>query len=175
MKKMICFALAVTLALSLAACQTSNPTDSKADSTGSTTGSVPDKLVAPMDLDQIYASITADVDMPEMIRVEHDMLLDLYGVKPEHFQQAEVYICADSLRADEIWLIEAKDAEALAQLKTLAQNRINQKDEESATYSPEQNAIVKKAKVIERGNYLVMLVSPDVDALAERLANNGIR
>ena len=94
------------------------------------------------------------------------MLLDLYGIKAEHYKQAQVYLCSNSLQADEIWLIEAADEAALATLKTLAQNRLQQKDDESLTYSPAQNAVVKKAHLATYGNYLVMIVSPDVDTIA---------
>ena len=51
-------------------------------------------------------------------------------------------------------------------LKQMAQNRLTAKDEESVTYSPEQNAVVKKAVLETYGNYLVMIVSPDVETIA---------
>ena len=69
------------------------------------------------------------------------------------------------LRADEIWLIEAKDEAALEKLQALAEARIQAKDEETVSYNPEQNAVVRNAQVFTEGNYLFLLVSPDVDAL----------
>ena len=69
------------------------------------------------------------------------------------------------MRADEIWLIEAVSADALAELKQKAEARLTAKDEESITYDPEQNAIVKKAHLATYGNYLVMIVSPDVETI----------
>ena len=71
----------------------------------------------------------------------------------------------DGLRADEVWLIEAKDADSLKQLEALAQSRLERKGEESITYSPEQYEVVQKAEVITAGNYLVVIVSPDVQDL----------
>ena len=106
-----------------------------------------------------------DVEMPEMMRVEEDLLLDMYGIKAEQYKQVEVYLCVNSLRADEIWLIEAVSETALAELKALAEFRLTAKDEESVTYSPEQNAVVKKAHLATYGNYLVMIVSPEVEAI----------
>ena len=159
MKKFISILLVVLTLLSLAACGTEQP---------SVPGSTPSTPAAPkqLNLADVFVAMTAKTsDMPEMMLVGEDMLLDLYGIKSEHYRQIQVYLCVNSLRADEIWLIEATDAEALAQLKTLAQNRLTAKDEESITYDPEQNAIVKQAHLETYGNYLVMIVSPEVQTL----------
>ena len=82
-------------------------------------------------------------------------------------KQAKVAVCFDGLRADEIWLIEAADASALEELKSLAEGRLERKGEESITYSPEQYKVVEAAQVITAGNYLAVIVSPDAQALAD--------
>ena len=41
------------------------------------------------------------------------------------------------------------------------------KGEESITYSPEQYEVVQKAQVLTNGLYMALIVSPDVEALAE--------
>lgn len=156
MKKIICLILSVLMLLSLAACGGGE------DTTG-TTAPAPAKE---LNLTETYTTITSGVTMPEMLQVSGDMLLDLYGIKGDDCKQLLVYICSNSLQADEIWMIEAKDAAALETLKALAQSRIDQKDAESITYSPAQNEVVKKAQIIVTGNYLVMICSPDVEAIA---------
>lgn len=163
MKKIISILLIAITLLGLTACQSSDPASTPAVPGTTTTGGAngPKQLV----LADTYKAIIANADMPEMMRVEEDMLLDLYGIKVEQYKQVEVYLCVNSLRADEIWLIEATDADALAQLKQLAENRLTAKYEESVTYSPEQNAIVKKAHLATYGNYLVMIVTPNVDTV----------
>ena len=45
------------------------------------------------------------------------------------------------------------------------QNRIQQKDDESITYSPEQNAIVKRSYTKVEGNFVFFICSPEVDAM----------
>ena len=82
-----------------------------------------------------------------------------------------VAICADSLRADEIWLIEAADDAALEKIQNLAQVRLNAKAEEAENYSPEQYAVIQEAQQITIGNYYVLLVSPKANALAEAVRN----
>lgn len=171
MKKFISILLIAITLLGLTACQNGDPastpavpgttTTAPSNNNNNNNNGEPKTLV----LADTYNAIVANADMPEMMRVDEDMLLDLYGIKAEQYKQVEVYLCVNSLRADEIWLIEAVDADALAQLKQLAEFRLTAKDEESITYSPEQNAVVKKAHLATYGNYLVMIVTPNVDAV----------
>lgn len=155
MKKIFALIAAVLMLLSLAACGGNDNT------TGGTNATVKQ-----LNLEETYATITSGANMPEMYAVKPEQMLDLYGIREEYCNQAVVYICVNSLRADEIWLLEAKDAAAMATLKGLVDSRIEQKDAESVTYSPEQNAVVKAAQIIEAGNYLVMIVSPDAETIA---------
>ncbi len=152
MKRILTFLLAALMTLSLTACGGEDPTNA---------------TVAQLNLEETYNTILSGVEMPDMYAVKPEQMLDLYGIRAEDCNQAVVYICVNSLRADEIWLLEAKDAAAMETLKNLVNNRIAQKDAESITYSPEQNKVVKAAQIIEAGNYLVMIVSPDSAAIAD--------
>lgn len=122
---------------------------------------------AVLDLEAIYDSMISVENAPEMLPLDADMQFNFCGIDPADCAQSLVSICADGLRADEIWLIEAVDEAALERIQAAAQTRITAKDEESITYSPEQNAIVKKAAVMTSGKYFALVVSPDVDTLAD--------
>lgn len=118
-----------------------------------------------MDVQAVYESMEST--LPEMLVMDEAMMLNFCGIKSEQCAQVVVAVCSDGLRADEVWLIEAADEAALKELEGLAEGRLTRKGEESITYSPEQYEVVKKAEVITAGNYLAVLVSPDVDALAD--------
>ncbi len=105
--------------------------------------------------------------MPEMNTLDNDTMLNFLGIDAAQHPQAIAALCTDGMRTDEIWLIEAKDEAARKELEELAANRLQAKGDESVTYSPEQYAIVQKAQVLVEGNYIALLVSPEVDALAE--------
>lgn len=99
------------------------------------------------------------------------MQLNYCGIDAADCLQSVVAICADSLRADEFWLIEAADSAALERIQNLGQTRLKAKAEEAQDYSPEQYAVIQEAQQITIGNYYVLLVSPKVDALAEAVRN----
>ena len=115
------------------------------------------------DLSALYDNLTAS--MPQMLPMDEETMLNFQGIEIADCVQAKVAICAEGLRADEIWLIEAKDEAALEKLQALAEARIQAKGEETVSYNPEQYAVVQEAEVFTVGNYLFLLVSPDADTL----------
>ena len=119
-----------------------------------------------LNMQALCEEVIAMENVPEMLPLDQDMQLNFCGIDAADCRQAVVMICADSLRTDEIWMIEAVDEDALARIRALAENRLTAKAEESITYSPEQYAVVQKAEIITVENYFMLLVSPDVDALA---------
>ena len=145
MKKTISLLLALVLVLSMAACGGKAP------------------KAAPVDLDALYESYSQY--LPDMFTPDEDTMLNFLGIQAADCARYKVAICAEGMRADEVWLIEAKDEAALKTLKELAQNRINAKLDETETYVPDQYVIVQKAQVLTNGLYLALLISPDVDAM----------
>lgn len=147
MKKFMSILLSAVLLLSLAGC-----------------GGKKEEAAVTMDLQQVYAGFGET--LPEMTMMSKDMMLNFCGINQDDCKQAVVSVSSDGLRADEIWLLEAKDEATADNLESLANTRIERKGEESITYSPEQYEIVQKAQVIRTGNYVALIVSPDVDTLA---------
>lgn len=145
MKKMICAMIAAALMLSLAAC-----------------GGASQKEVS-VDVEALYESYQKH--LPEMFYPDEATLLNFLGIQAEDCVRYKIAICAEGVRADEIWLIEAKDEAALQNLKELAQVRIQAKLDETETYAPDQFLIVQKAEVLTNGRYLALLISPEVEAL----------
>ncbi len=145
MKKGITLLLMVALLLTLAAC-----------------GGQKEDAVS-VDVNALYESYSQY--LPEMFYPDEDTLLNFLGIKAEDCAQYKVAICAEGLRADEVWLIEAKDDAALETLRQLAQTRIEAKLDETISYVPDQYVIVEKAELVVHGRYLALLISPDIEAL----------
>ena len=149
MKKTIAFLLCALMLVSLAAC-------------GGESGNT-----VSLDVTAAYEKLTQAATLPEMLELDAGLMLDYCGIKEADVTAAKVLICADSLRTDEIWLVQAKDAAAADTIAKLAEKRLTKKGEESITYSPEQYAVVEKAELLRQGNFVALIVSPDVAPLAE--------
>lgn len=146
MKRASVWILVMALLLSLTAC-----------------GGAKSTAAEPVDLNAVYEGMQDS--LPEMFVMDETTMLNFLGIRAEDCRQAVAAVSNDGLRADEVWLIEAKDQQALDKLKTLAQTRLEAKADETVLYSPEQYAVVEKAELITQGMYLALLVSPDVDTL----------
>ncbi|HCI64906.1 MAG TPA: hypothetical protein DFH97_07925 [Clostridiales bacterium] len=144
MKKTITLLLTLSLLLSLAACGGKEKAPS-------------------VDVNALYDSYSEL--LPEMFYPDDVTLLNFLGIDVEDCAQYKIAICAEGMRADEVWLIEAKDETALETLTQLAQIRIASKLDETVSYAPDQYLIVQKAQVLTNGLYLALLISPDVDTL----------
>ena len=145
MKKVLTLILALCLVLSLAVC-----------------GGKAEEAVS-VDVAALYESYSQY--MPDMFYPDDATLMNFLGINAEDCAQYKVAICAEGMRSDEVWLIEAKDQAALENLRQLAQTRIQSKLDETVTYAPDQYVVVEKAQILENGLYLALLISPDVDAL----------
>ena len=162
MRKYVCFLLAALMLLSLCGCGgNSAPAVTEA----------PTEVAAPVQVDLQALYETVAQKMPEMILLDETMMLNFCGIAKEDCASAVVATCADGLKTDEIWLIEAVDEAALERLQAMAETRLRMKGEESITYSPEQYAVVQKAQTVTKGLYLAVVVSPDVEELSEICRN----
>ena len=158
MKRIFALSLALLMIFGLAACGTEqNPQE----------GAKPVEMAVA----DIYAQLNEKIAMPEMLVVDSDMIVNFCGIEESDRKSAVVAICADSLKTDEIWVIEATDAAAAERIVDLAKARLKAKGDESITYSPEQYAVVEKAQLLQNGNYVILLVSPDVDSMVAALEN----
>lgn len=145
MKKVFSLMLAFALMLSMAAC-----------------GGKAEEAIS-VDVGALYESYSQY--MPDMFYPDETTMLDFLGISVEDCVQYKVAICAEGMRSDEVWLIEAKDDASLENLRQLAQTRIEAKLDETVSYAPDQYAVVEKAELLTNGRYLALLISPDVDAL----------
>lgn len=144
MKKLTCLVLAAVLLLSLAACGAK-------------------KEEKTVDLNALYESYAQY--MPDMFTPDAETMLNFLGIDTADCTQAVVAICGDGMRADEVWLLQAKDEAALERLTELARTRIVAKEDETISYAPDQYEVVVKAELLTSGKYLALLVSPEVEAM----------
>jgi hypothetical protein len=125
------------------------------------------KEAAAPDMQAAYTAITQRVALPEMVALTDNRRLDVLGIAPEDCRQAMTLLCGDSVRADEIWLIEAADETAAAKIEKLAQQRVADRLEQLKDYLPDQYAVVRNAKIKVTGRCVALFISPEADTMVE--------
>ena len=154
MKKILIAIIMIIVMLSLVAC-------------GGETTDTPEtpENTSTVNMQEVYDSYASY--LPEMVILEEKGMMNKYGVDATKCNQVIIANCNDGLKSDEIWLIEAVDADAAAEIADLANSRVEREAEETKNYAPDQYAIVEKAEIIQDGNNVVLIISPDVDTLVE--------
>lgn len=168
MKKIICAILAALLALTLAlaACAEAVP------ETEACTEAVPEtEAPAEGTLEAILASFELS---EEMMALGEEDLSDIYGIEAEDMVQFAAAVNSTGIKADEIVLVEAVDADAAARVQEALDNRYQAKLNELENYLPEEYAVVKACSVAVEGNYVSMIVAPNADDLV-KLYSEGIQ
>lgn len=120
-----------------------------------------------VNLQGVYDQISQAVELPEMAQISENRRYNLLGIAPEDCAQAITAVCGDSVRTDEIWLIEAVDKAAAERILSLAKLRLEAKEKELKDYLPDQYAIVQRSELIQRDNLIALFVSPDAGKMAE--------
>lgn len=88
------------------------------------------------------------------------------GLKDMDLAQAEVYLAMISFSGGELALVEAKSAEDAARVKEIFQARLDSKTTEGPGNYPEEVEMWQKsAKVVDHGNYVMLVNHPDSEAI----------
>ncbi|MBR6208280.1 MAG: DUF4358 domain-containing protein [Oscillospiraceae bacterium] len=122
---------------------------------------------APPVMEELYDSMAAQVELPELESLGERQQRDRLGLEKEQLPQSLVMVSRDPLRLDEIWLLECADPETAQQMETLAENHRQSLCRQSRDYSPQQYALAQKARVCREGVYLGFFLGEEADRLAE--------
>ena len=121
----------------------------------------------PTVLDEIYAGICAQIDGPDMLALTDRTITGYLGLRSEDYADGRFYLCANNLKADEIWLVELADEDAVRAMQERAQERITVKADSYETYLPEESALARRGVVVTKGNYAALFISPDAERMRE--------
>ena len=119
------------------------------------------------DLQAVYDEIAKIPGQPEMMPLSAKKLSSYYGIDATACPQVIAMICADGLRVDEIWMIEAESEEQAERILTLAKSHIEQLCSETENYLPDQYAVAKQARALRIGSSAALFISPEAETMEE--------
>ena len=80
-----------------------------------------------VDLSEVMREISSQVDVPSMLAHDTEDLYSAYGIQAEDVKQSVAQVAYDSVRSDEIVMVEAVDADAAARVKECLDGRYQSK------------------------------------------------
>ena len=165
MKRMIALCAAVALCLStLSGCAkpgTNGPTTDKEEKV--------DLAAFAQTVQENHEFSALERADPEDAEVGAVMLGNWYpGLTDLDLEQAEIYMPMISFSGGELALVQAKNAEDAAKVKEIFQARLDSKTTEGPGNYPEEVEMWQRsAKVVDHGNYVMLVNHGDSEAIVE--------
>lgn len=153
MKKFLAFIMAISIAVMFVGCGKSQKST---------------------DLTKVMKEMEEKVSLDNMMDLTKEDLFDYYGIVEDDIVQFAAKINDSGVKADEIVMVEAKDTNAAQRIKEKLDGRYQSKINENTNYNQEALEVIQKCKVDIKGNYVSMLVSPEVETL-EKIYNNSFK
>lgn len=123
------------------------------------------KTAKTTDLSGVMTNMKEKITNTELMDLTPDDLMPNYGIDSADVKQFAA--CADSTgtKGDEIVLIEGRNDEAASRIQEKLEARYKQKSVEMKDYLPEEFAVLKKCRVVRKGLFVSMIVSPQQEEL----------
>lgn len=120
----------------------------------------PVTLDVPAAADTLFGALTFQDTLAQADESRVEML---YGIDPADLTAQKVYVSTGAT-AEEIAVFEAKDADAVARVKTAAEQRIADQKESYQDYNPQELTKLGDPVIETRGNYVILAVCDDAQA-----------
>lgn len=105
------------------------------------------------------------VEQPVMMELTEDDIVNVYNLDPTKLEDFSAHIPSMNVKANELAIFKVKDikdvAEVLAKIKKRSENVMKTFDR----YLPDQYESAKNYTVVEKGNYVLFIISEQADRL----------
>lgn len=147
----------------------SSDSSSSSGSSGSSDSSGSGSSASQVDLADFYAAVSSQYEMSDGLTLAEGELLDAYfpGLSAIDTVQCYVYLNMISLNLGEIALIQVRNSDDTAAVKTILQGRIDYMADGGAWYPEPTEIWTNKSAVVSNGSYIMLIVHEDFSAIAD--------
>ncbi len=110
-------------------------------------------------LDTVMEDILAQVDMPDMMPLTAENLLDYYGLDAAEIADSAVCVNSNGYAKEEIVLLRAVDESRVAGIADKLNLSLEDAAAQMQNYLPDQYAMIQKSAVEHSGTYVWLFVS----------------
>ncbi len=112
--------------------------------------------------------ITDGIELPYRNNMDSVMFADTYGISPKHLSSYVVSMPMMNVHATEIAIFEVVDEKGREAVKAGIDKRVQALTEQWKSYLPEQYELVKNYQVVDKGNFVLFVISDEADAIINK-------
>ena len=117
--------------------------------------------------EEMQSAVLAAADLTPMQEGENQMLRRIYQMDPESYEGVLLYYPASSMAVEEILLVKMSSTAQQDAVRQMMEDRVQSQIDVFAGYGPEQVAMLERAIIEVRGNYALLVVAEDPDAVRQ--------
>lgn len=118
-----------------------------------------------VDVKGALEEIRSTYEFTDMMDVTDNMLMSTYGIEADDVKSYAGIVDASGIRAAEVMLVEAKDADSAEKVRAALQTRLDNRRAQMKDYLPEVYATLEKSKVSVSGNYVALICDENQDKI----------
>ena len=119
------------------------------------------------DFSDVTEAVLASADLSPMLEGDNQMIRRIYGIDPSALQGAMLYYPSGNMGCEELLLIRLTDLRQQEMVQNAMQARIASQRSAFDGYAPKQCAMLDHGIVEVCGNYLLLVVAEDPDAVRD--------
>lgn len=116
---------------------------------------------------EIYQAIGKEVELQSPASMDDEFIENYYGMDTSLLEEYVFSMSEDAAQAETIIIMKVKDRNDMAGIEECLQMVLEEKKNEMEDYIPEQFAIVDKSKVVEKDNYIWLVISENAEAITD--------
>ena len=141
---------------------------------GCSTNTVEDnaKLKENITLENISKEIISSIEFPEMVKATSKNIKFKYDLVTEDFEHFSVFYAGSGGYADEILIFKLSSGKEVKELKDIFEKRIESRSTVFQGYAPAEYEKLEKAKIVTKGNYIMLIVCSNSNKAAKIFENS---
>lgn len=120
-----------------------------------------------MSIEELYQEIGQKVALESPVCLDEEYIVNYYGIDTALLEEYVFSMSEDAAQAETVIIVKVKEKDDTAGIVECLQTVVEEKKNEMENYIPEQFTIVEKSKVVEKENYIWLVISENADAVTD--------
>jgi len=127
----------------------------------------PDENPSASSTDKILNAMLEKIEQPSLMDLAPEELKNYYDIDPDFVEEFTIKTPAFNLMANEIAVIKVKDVKDIEAVKKGMEKRASDVQKMFEQYLPEPYKHAQNYKIVDKGNYVLFLISESADDLVK--------